>query len=286
MFDEYGWPTWKASSIAAVVVLAVLLFWRCATVIPPGYVGVEVVLGHLVERPLDEGLHFVVPWATVLRYPTRVLEYTMSIAPHEGQRRGNDSIDVLTKDGLTLSLDCTVLFRIDPQQAPALHKTIGPYYITRFVRPTVRTAIRDAAVKYAAVDIYSEARQHYVDQVTQSLAAAFKPRGIILERFMLRNVKLPQRVAQAIEEKLKAQQDAERMQYVLEQTRRQAEVNIVEAEGLAKAQRIINATLTPMYVQYKAIETLKELANSKNTTFVIVPTSPNGAGLPLIIGGK
>ncbi len=254
-------------------------------IIQPGQVGVQVLFGHALPDILTEGIHIVNPFVQVYRMSVRTQEYTMSVIEEEGQVKRDDSIDALTKDGLTVKLDVTVWFRLNPQDAVRVFRTIGPNYVSIVVRPAIRTALRDAATYFNAVDIYSEKRQEFVALAEKEMKEAIEPRGIIIERVLLRNVSLPEKVKQAIEEKLAAEQEAQKMQFVLEKERLEAERKRVEAQGLADTQRIINKTLTPQYLQYLYLTSLQKLAESQNTTFLIAPYDKNF--LPLLnIGGR
>jgi regulator of protease activity HflC (stomatin/prohibitin superfamily) len=148
------------------------------------------------------------------------------------------------------------------------------------VRPAIRTALRDAASYFNAVDIYAGKREEFVQLCKSKMDDALSGKGVIVERVLLRNVALPDRVRQAIEEKLSAEQEAQRMEFVLQKERLEAERKRVEATGLADAQKIINATLTPQYLQYLYLTSLQKMAESQNTTFLIAPYDRNF--LPLI----
>jgi regulator of protease activity HflC (stomatin/prohibitin superfamily) len=195
----------------------------------------------------------------------------MSSARDEGQVKGDDAITSLSMDGLTIKLDLTVWYRLNDDDAPQVYRTIGTDYVEKIVRPAIRTAIRDASVLYSATDIYSSKREDFVHVVTKNLDDAFNGRGVVLERVLLRNVELPEKVRTAIDEKIAAEQQAQQMVYVLQKERQEAERKKVEAQGISDAQRIVSLTITPQYLQYNYIQTMKDLMNSKNSTFVIAP---------------
>jgi prohibitin 1 len=141
----------------------------------------------------------------------------------------------------------------------------------KIVRPASRTALRDVSVKYNATDIYSSKRDDFVNDITKNLEKSFEGRGIVLEKVLLRNVELPDKVKEAIDEKIAAEQRAQQMVYVLQKEKQEAERKQVEARGVSEAQKIISSTISPQYLQWKYIETLKDLMNSKNNTIVITP---------------
>ncbi|MEA3432825.1 MAG: prohibitin family protein [candidate division WOR-3 bacterium] len=264
--------------------LLIIFLSRAIKVVSPGFVGIRVLFGKVVEPTLKEGLHFVNPLASVIRVDTRTQAYTMSGMVREGRVRGDDAISALTKEGLRVKLDLTIWYRVDPEKAGEIYRTIGMGYEDKIVRPGVRTVIRDITSRFTTEDIYAEKRPQVTAAIQSVAKEMLEDRGMICEKVLVRNVALPEKVRDAIDLKLAAEQDALKMEFVLKKAEKQAEVKVVEAKGIAQAQRIINRTLTVKYLQHEAIEAYKALAGSPNTTFIIMPTSPEGAGIPLIIG--
>ncbi len=259
--------------ITLLVILGIILL-RSLVIIPPGRVGVQIFLGKVLDNVLTEGPHIVLPIIQVVTMDVRTRAYTMGKATPEIRVAGIISdapIKVLSSDGLNITLDVTVLYHLDPQAAPKVYKKLGIYYEYKVIKPAVREALRTAAVKYKATDLYSSKREEFVAIATERIEKLLSNEGIILEKVLLRNVDLPETVKKAIEEKIAALQEAQRMKYVLEKEKLEAKRKEVEAQGLANAQRIINQTLTSKYLQYLYLTTLRELANSQNTTFIITP---------------
>jgi regulator of protease activity HflC (stomatin/prohibitin superfamily) len=272
-------------AIGCVIGILLLIFLaRTIKIVSPGYVGVRVLFGRVVEPTLKEGLHFINPFASVIRVDTRTQAYTMSGMAREGKIRGDDAISALTKEGLRVNLDLTIWYRVDPVKAGEIYRTIGMGYEDKIVRPGVRTVIRDVTSRFTTEDIYSEKRPQVTASIQDMAKEILEGRGMICEKVLVRNVALPDKVRDAIDLKLAAEQDALKMEFVLKKAEKEAEVKVAEAKGISAAQRIINKTLTLNYLQHEAIEAYKALAGSENTTFVIMPTSTEGAGLPLIIG--
>jgi regulator of protease activity HflC (stomatin/prohibitin superfamily) len=234
-------------------------------------VGVQVLFGNVLETPLTNGLHIINPFVEVTQMDVKTQAYTMSGKDTEGQVRGDDAIQTLSSDGLTLKLEVTVQYRLAETEAARVYKTIGIDYIEKVVRPEIRSALRDGAVSYVATDLYASKREEFVQKVRTRVEAAFKARGIILENVLLRDVELPQRVRDAINDKIAAEQESQKMVYILTRERQEADRKRVEAQGISDAQRIISQSLTNQYLQYNYIQTLKGLAESKNSTFVITP---------------
>jgi regulator of protease activity HflC (stomatin/prohibitin superfamily) len=240
---------------------------------------VPILFGNVQNNVLTSGLNLVNPLVEVEMLDTKTLTYSMygqgteEVADDRVSRDG--AITTLSADGLTLTLEITVWFRLNPGDAPQLLRTIGVSYIDKIVRPAIRTSLRDMAVMFVATDIYSAKREIYIRAVTEDIEKSFQGRGIILEKVLLRNVALPDKVREAIDEKISAEQRAQQMVFVLQKERQEAERKQVEAKGIAEAQRIINETISQPYLQWKYIETLKELVNSPNNSFIITPYGQN-----------
>jgi regulator of protease activity HflC (stomatin/prohibitin superfamily) len=188
----------------------------------------------------------------------------------EGQKASDDAIRALTADGLEVIIDLTVLYRVLPADAPNIVREIGLNYTDKVVRPLTRTKIRDNAVYYEAVSLYSSKRDEFQARIFKSIETDFKNRGLVLEQLLVRNITLPQMVKTAIEQKITAEQDAQKMQFVLQKEKQEAERKRVEAQGISDYQRIINESLTDRQLQYEQIKAMKDLAASGNAKIVIM----------------
>ncbi|HIE06124.1 MAG TPA: prohibitin family protein [bacterium (Candidatus Stahlbacteria)] len=256
---------------------ALIIIFSLIRIVPAGHVAVQVLWGKvLITSTLGEGLQLVNPFVTLERMTVRTQVYTMSIEPGEGAIRGrSDAISALTKDGLEIAMDLSIWFHLKKEKASWVYQKIGRDYVGKIVRPASRTAIRNATVKYNAVEIYSERRKEVEDEITSQLEQDFEDRGITLERVLLRNVKLPQKVKDAIEAKLEAEQDAQKMEFVLQKESKEAERKKIEADGIAKAQNIIAQSLTGIkgarYLQWQYLRTLDGFAQSQNNTIIVTP---------------
>jgi regulator of protease activity HflC (stomatin/prohibitin superfamily) len=253
-----------------VIALLILAFGSFVT-IEPGEAGVKVIFGDVQKDILESGFHIINPLINVVRMDARTQAYTMSGKHDEGQVKGDDAIQVLSRDGLTITLEVTVQYHLSQVSAPKIYSLVGLDYVEKVVRPEIRSALRDAAVNYLATDLYSTKRDDYTRLVKEKLLAAFRDRGIVLENVLLRDIALPEKVRTAIDEKIAAEQESQKMQYVLQRESQEADRKRVEAGGISDAQKIIAGSLTNQYLQYNYITTLKELVNSKNSTFVITP---------------
>ncbi|MGP8322129.1 MAG: prohibitin family protein [Methanosarcinaceae archaeon] len=272
-------------SIAIIFVILLIfsaMFGSILVSIGAGEVGVKFSqFGGVLPDELGEGLHIVPPWVSVTKYSVRSEVYTMSSQSFEGDRTGDDQITALTNEGLMLGMDITVRYRLIPSDASDVHQTLGKEYAEKIIRPTIKSVIREVVSKHTAMEVYGEQRQIVASEMLNKLENAMSEDGIIVEEVLLRNVKLPDRVANAIEEKLQADQDAQRMVFIkqkeqLEAERKvieatgSAEATIIEATGEAEALRIINQEIAknPDLISYKYIQMLQ----GQEIQTMIVPT--------------
>ncbi len=256
------------------------LISACFIQISPGTVGVQTLFGKVQPGILTEGLNVVNPLVEVVTFDIRTQNYTMSGVHDESQRMGDDAIRVLSSDGLEVVIDLTVLFRVIPEEAPTILRNIGQGYRDVIVRPLVRTKIRDYAAYYDAVSLYSTKRDEFQQRLSEAIEKDFKDRGLVLEQVLIRNINLPPSVKAAIEAKINAEQEAQKMKFILEKERQEAERKRVEAQGIADYQRILTASLTDKLLQYEQIKVQRELAASPNAKVVIIG---GGKTPPLLI---
>jgi regulator of protease activity HflC (stomatin/prohibitin superfamily) len=268
--------------IAGVLVIVLGLFSSMFKQIDAGRVGVQSLYGNVENDILSSGLHVINPLLDVTEFDIQTQNYTMSAIHSEGAQEGDDAIRVLSNDGLEVVIDLTVLYRISPESAPKIFKQIGVNYTDKIVRPVTRTRIRDNAVYYDAVALYSTKRNEFQQRIYSSIEKDFKSRGLILEQLLIRNINLPASVKTTIESKINAEQEAQKMQFVLQKEKQEAERKRVEAQGIADYQRIISAGLSDKQLQYEQIKAQKELAASPNTKIIFM-----GKGsAPVILSDK
>jgi regulator of protease activity HflC (stomatin/prohibitin superfamily) len=263
--DAFKRKLTQTSGAVVVVVLLVVLLVNMVKIIPAGQTGVVHVFGKVRDAEISSGIHLINPLATVRLMSIRTEQYTMSIATTEGQKLGDDSIESLTKEGLKVSLDMTVLYHLVEESASDVYREIGMDYEEKILRPEVRSAIREIIALYEAKDIYSEKREEAVTKIEDVLKENLSPRGIEIESVLLRNVKLPQNLATGIEEKLTAEQEAQKYEFILQKEEKEAERKRIEAAGQRDAQQIINQSLSDRYLQYLYIQNLE---NREGTIYV------------------
>jgi len=249
--------------------------------IDAGYVGVTKLFGKVQPTVLNSGLHFINPLYEVERLDVRTQNYTMSGINDEGHKSGDDAIRVLTADGLEVTIDLSVLFHLMPSEAPRLIRETGSDYQDKIVRPVSRTRIRDNAVYYEAVALYSTKRDEFQTRIFKTIDEEFKKRGLLLENLLVRNITLPTAVKGSIEQKIQAEQDAQKMQFVLQKEKQEADRKRVEAQGIADYQHIISESLTDKQLQYEQIKATMEIAKSQNAKVIIM-----GKGTPVILDTK
>ncbi len=263
---------WLGLGLGALVFLASM-----AVVVPPGQAGVQILFGKVNDGPLPSGLHFINPFAQVVEMEVRTKNYTMTNVAEEGQKRGDDSIAVISSDGLTVKLDATVFYSLQQARLPEIYRTIGPDVEERIVRSEIRASLRDAAAALTATELYTSKRQAFIDQVSKTLKTAFEKRGITLEQMLLRNVLLPDQITKAINDKIAADQDAQKMAFVLQKEKQEAERKRIEAEGQARAQQIVSQSLTPQIIENNRIQALREIGAKGNLII-----TPMGGATPMI----
>lgn len=252
-------------------------------IVEPGKVGVKVLFGKVQKEVLSSGLNIINPLIKVEFFDITTQTYTMSGTETELSQLSDAPIRVLSADGLEVTIDMTVLYRINPVQAPGIRREIGPglSYIDKIVRPTARTRIRDNAVIYNAVDLYSTKREEFQSKIFESIKTDFDKRGIILENLLVRNISLPPSVKAAIEAKINAEQEAQKMQFVLQKETQEAERKRVEAQGISDYQQILSRSLTEKLLRYEQIKALQNLVKSNNSKVIIMGDSK---GASVLIG--
>jgi len=256
--------------IIGLAIIAIGIMITCIIQIDAGEVGVKKLFGKVQDDVLTSGLHFINPLVNVEHMDVKTRNYTMSGVHDEGQKAGDDAIRVLTADGLEVTIDLSVLYRVIPTAAPKLLRETGIDYIDKVVRPVSRTRIRDNAVYYEAVSLYSTKRDEFQQRIFKSIEHDFNVRGLLLEQLLVRNITLPESVKATIEQKINAEQDAQKMQFVLQKERQEAERKRVEAQGIADYQRIISESLTDRQLQYETIKAQLEIAKSPNTKIIVM----------------
>ena len=258
----------KLALLVGIVVL--LLIGSPLTVIPAGHVGVKDLFGRVSTDVLLPGVRFVIPFTRVIKMSVKTQEI-------------KETAEVPSKEGLIMDLEGSLLFRLDPSKADDIYRTIGPNYQETAVHPQIRTAIREVTASYEAKVLYSAERERISQETLELFRKMAKDRGIIAEAVLLRKIGLPAIVANAIQEKLRREQEAEQMKFVLQKESQEAERKRIEAKGIADFQQIVASGISDALLEWKGIEATEKLALSQNSKVVVIGNPKSG--LPIILGG-
>jgi prohibitin 1 len=251
-------------------VLILLFLYMSATVVPAGHVGVKDFFGSVSDSVLHPGISLVMPGTRVVKYSTQTREIKEAAA-------------VPTSEGLIVNLDVSMLFRLQPDAAAKVYKTVGRQFEQVIIDPQLRSAIRDVTAEYEAKFLYSSEREKVALNIFKHMKAFLSPRGIEAEQVLLRSVQLPPLLTAAIQEKLQAEQQAQRMRFVLDRERQEADRKRVEAQGVADFQTIVAKGISPELLKWKAIEVAHELSKSPNAKIIVLGDK---SGLPIIFSDK
>lgn len=258
--------------LLGLAAFAILLMASCTVrTVPTGHVGVVTLFGAITGEQLAEGIHLINPLKRVAELSVRTLE-------------NKELAAVPSSEGLIITLEASLLYRLDPARAAEVYQKIGPLYDEVMVTPNFRSVMRAITAAHTANALYSEARDEVASQMVDQLKRALEPRGIVVENVLLRDIKLPDTLKQAIEAKQQAEQDAQRMQFVLQKEKQEAERKRIEAQGVSDFQRIVTQGISQQLLEWKGIEATEKLVGSPNSKIVIIGNPKNG--LPLIFPGQ
>ncbi len=280
------------TSLGSLGLAAIVGVYNCVIVIPPGSIGVPVFFGKVVDQPMSEGLHLVPPWLSLQILNVRTQSYTMSHVHDEGEKAGDDSINVLSSNGMEMKLDVTVTYRLMPEAAPWVYRNLGENYVDRLIRPGIGTAIREAVSKFSDEEVYGAKREMLAQTMQSKLDSSIQktiqgdytdtPAKVFsISNVLVRNIDLPSAVTEGINRKLVMKQESERMEFQIERDRKEAERKVIEAKGIQDSQEIIAKGITPDYLTWKSIEATEMLARSPNAKIIIIGNSRNG--LPIML---
>lgn len=251
--------------MAAAILIAFVQMW---TVIPAGHVGVIDFFGNVSDKTLLAGVNIVNPLAKVVKFDARTQEM-------------REVMDVPSKEGLSVQLEISLLFSLNMENANKIYKTVGEEYVDRIVIPQFRSVVRGVTSQFDAQALYTGQRERLAEMIKTDLEKVVGARGINIESAPLRKIVLPARLTAAIEEKLKADQESQRMQFVLLKEKQEAERKRIEAKGIADFQDIVSKGISDQLLRWKGIEATENLAKSPNAKVVVIGAGKNG--LPLIL---
>jgi|SRR5690554_1572337 len=258
-------------ALIGFIVALVIALLQCWTVIPAGHTGVVDFLGYVSDQTLKPGVNLVNPMAKVEK---------MSIKTQELK----DIMNVPSQEGLGVELEISLLFKLNSEKANEIYKTVGPNYVEIILEPQFRSVVRGVTARYEAKALYTASREKLADEIVTELEKLVGPRGITIEQAPLRQIILPTRLTQSIEEKLQAEQESQRMAFVLEKEEQEAERKRIEAKGIADFQDIVSRGISNELLKWKGIEATEKLANSSNSKVIIIGSGKDG--LPVILGNQ
>ena len=256
-------------ALLGVIAALLIALFQCFTIIPAGHTGVIDFLGYVSDNTLKPGVNLVNPMANVEK---------MSIKTQEIK----ETMNVPSEEGLGVELEISLLFKLNPDKANEIYKTVGPNYTEIILVPQFRSVVRDVTARYEAKALYTASREKLAGEIVDDLEKLVGPRGITIEQAPLRQITLPSRLTQSIEEKLQAEQESQRMQFVLQRESQEADRKRIEAKGIADFQEIVSKGISEQLLKWKGIEATEKLANSTNTKVVIIGSGKDG--LPIILG--
>jgi len=262
----------KSETTFAMLGIFVALFialLQCFTIIPAGHTGVIDFLGYVSDNTLKPGVSLVNPMANVEK---------MSIKTQELK----ELMSVPSKEGLSVDLEISLLFKLDAEKANDIYKTVGPNYAEIILVPQFRSVVRGVTARYEAKALYTASREKLASEILNELENLVGPRGIIVEQAPLRQIQLPERLTKSIEEKLQAEQESQRMEFILTREKQEADRKRIEAKGIADFQEIVSKGISEQLLKWKGIEATEKLANSQNSKIVIIGSGKDG--LPIILG--
>ncbi len=254
--------------IAVALVIALSQSW---TIIPAGHTGVIDFLGNVSDETLKPGVNLVNPMAKIEK---------MSIKTQELK----ELMSVPSKEGLSVDLEISLLFKLDSDMANQIYKTVGPNYADIILVPQFRSVVRGVTARYEAKALYTASREKLAGEILEELERLVGPRGITVEQAPLRQIKLPARLTQSIEEKLQAEQESQRMAFILQREEQEADRKRIEARGIADFQDIVAKGISDQLLKWKGIEATEKLASSPNAKVIVIGSGKDG--LPLILGGN
>lgn len=258
------------SLMVGLVAVAVAIF-NLFTVIPAGNVGVVDFLGNVSDNTLKAGVNIVNPMARIEKFSIKTQEI-------------KEVMSVPSKEGLSVQLEISLMYKLTPDKANEVYKKIGSNYREIILIPQFRSVVRGVTARYEAKALYTASREKLAGEIITDLNSLVGPRGITIEEAPLREIVLPPGLTRSIEEKLQAEQESQRMEFVLRKETQEAERKRIEAKGIKDFQTIVSEGINDQLLRWKGIEATEKLAASQNSKVVVIGAGKDG--LPLILGGN
>ncbi len=249
--------------------VAFLLLLSSCSVIRQGEVGIKRKLGKLHPQVLQPGAVGYNPFLTrIIKMPIRTMNMEITS-------------NLPSKEGLNVAAAISILYRIEPDKAPHIVETIGVGNEPNVISSVFRSTAADVCSRFFAKDMHSAQRASIEREIAEQMARILQPRGFDIEAVLLKNIQLPEGLARAVEEKLEAEQDAQRMEFLLEREKREAQRKLIEAQGIRDAQKVLSEGLNQNVIEWQTIEAFRELAKSPNAKVIVTDGQS-----PLILNTK
>jgi len=271
MLHNYGARLSQRIGSLLLAIVILILVYASVAYVPAGHVGVLTLFGRVTGDVLQEGTHFVNPFK---------INNTMSVRTQELK----ETASVPSDEGLVMTLDTSLLFRLSPEKAAEVFRTIGPNYVAVVVEPNLRSTIRAVTSQHSANALYTGAREEVAQQINKELVQQLGARGVEVQSVLLRDIQLPQMLKGSIEAKQQAEQDSLRMAFILQKEKQEADRKRIEAQGIRDFQTTVAQGISQQLLEWKGIEATERLAASTNAKVVIIGNPKNG--LPLVLEPK
>ena len=258
-------------ALLGLVVASIIALSQCWTVIPAGHAGVIDFFGNVSTFTLKPGVNFVNPIARVVKFDTRKQEL-------------KEVMSVPSKEGLSVELEISMIFRLSTEKVNDIYNNTGDYeeYLQKLVVPNFRSVVRGVTTKYEAKSLYTADREKLETEIEEKLKSVEEIKEVFVLSTPLRQIVLPAGLTASIEEKLKAEQDSQRMEFILTREKQEAERKRIEAKGIADFQDIVSRGISEQLLKWKGIEATEKLASSPNSKVVVIGSGKDG--LPIILG--
>jgi prohibitin 1 len=269
--SKLGSTLGQRAGLLLLAIVILILIWASVAYVPSGHVGVLTLFGRVTGDILPEGTHFVNPFK---------VNNTMSIRTQELK----ETASVPSDEGLVMTLDTSLLFRLSPDKAAEVFQKIGPNYVEVVVEPNLRSTIRAVTSQHSANALYTGGREQVAQQIYKELVEGLGSRGVEVQNVLLRDIQLPAMLKGSIEAKQQAEQDSLRMAFILQKEKQEADRKRIEAQGIRDFQTTVAQGISQQLLEWKGIEATERLASSANAKIVIIGNAKNG--LPLVLEPK
>jgi len=258
----------RLKSLFFLSICCITLLSACS-IVRPGQVGIKTRLGRIKGDALPAGPYFYNPFITnVAKMSVKTVE-------------AFTTLDLPTKEGLTIQAEIALLYSVNPDYAKEVYIKYGKNYQEVIVLTTFRSILRHISASYNARDLYSVQRRDIEKIIFDEITGELGPKGFLIEAILLKSITIPQQIFQAIEDRLKAEQAALQMDFIIQRQKRESERLKIEAEGISQYQQIVSSNLTELLIKWAGVQVLKDLVSSPNSKVIVT----NGTS-PLMITDK